>query len=95
VIEPPYRASATGLMLSCAFLVGAVAPVLMGWMKGSVGLNTSISALGIVYGLAGVVVLIAIKTTFTTDYRLEATPLAGRVTADDAPGADEVLTTGR
>jgi sugar phosphate permease len=68
VVEPRYRASATGLMLSCAFLVGAIAPVLMGWMKGFVGLSTAIASLGAVYFAGGVIVLVALGTSFAKDY---------------------------
>ena len=71
VVELRYRASATGLMLSCAFLVAAIAPVLMGWMKGCVGLSTAIASLGGVYFAAGVIVLIALGTSFAKDYRQE------------------------
>jgi hypothetical protein len=55
-------------MLSCAFLVGAIAPVLMGWMKGCVGLSTAIASLGGVYFAGGVIVLIALRTSFAEDY---------------------------
>ena len=69
VIEPRFRASATGLMLAWAFLFGAFAPVLMGWTKGVFGLGASVSALGAVYFVSGVIVLIAQLTRFRKDCR--------------------------
>ncbi len=68
VIEPRYRASATGLMLSCAFIVGALAPVLMAWTKGAFGLSLSISGLAAAYFGASMIVLVALRTTFKNDY---------------------------
>lgn len=68
VIEPRYRASATGLMLSCAFLVGALAPVLLGWTKGMFGLSDSISGLAVAYFTSSMIVFAALRTTFKRDY---------------------------
>lgn len=71
VIAPPYRASATGLMLAWAFLVGAFAPVLMGWAKGVFGLSAAVSALGLVYLASALVVLTAQRTRFKRDCRFD------------------------
>ena len=67
VIEPRYRASATGLMLSCAFIAGALAPVLLGWTKGMFGLSSSISGLAVAYFTSSMVVLAALRTCFAKD----------------------------
>jgi len=73
VIEPRYRASVTGLILSCAFIVGALTPVLMGWTKGMFGLSASISGLAVVYFASSMIVLTALRTRFGKDYYCEAT----------------------
>ncbi|MDX9868746.1 MAG: MFS transporter [Kiritimatiellia bacterium] len=71
VIAPPYRASATGLMLAWAFLAGAFAPVLMGWAKGVFGLGTAVSALAGVYFASSMIVLTAQRTRFRKDCQEE------------------------
>ncbi len=67
VIEPRYRSSATGVLLCAAFLAGALSPILLGWTKASLGLAAGISALSVVYAGAGVMILIAVLTTFARD----------------------------
>lgn len=49
VVEPRLRASATGLMLAFAFVVGSSAPTILGWMKSRVGLSAGISSLAWCY----------------------------------------------
>ena len=71
VIEPKYRSTATGLMLSFAFTVGAVSPVALGEVKQRFGLETGITALSCVYFLSSLSVLIGLKTAFLKDYRAE------------------------
>jgi hypothetical protein len=51
-------------MLSCAFLAGAIVPVLMGLDEGGVGLIAAVASLGAVYGASGVIILIAMRTSF-------------------------------
>ncbi|MDZ7619051.1 MAG: MFS transporter, partial [Patescibacteria group bacterium] len=67
VIEPRYRASAVGLMLACAFVMGASAPALLGWMADVMSMSTAMASMAAVYFLSGVVVLIARYTTFADD----------------------------
>jgi len=67
VIEPRYRSSAVGLMLACAFVMGASAPVLLGWIADRMSMSTAIASMAAVYFLAGAVVLIARYTTFADD----------------------------
>lgn len=67
VIEPRYRSSATGVLLCSAFVAGAVSPVMLGWTKASLGLATGLSSLSVVYAGAGLMVLVAIATTFARD----------------------------
>ncbi len=68
VVEPRYRSSAVGLMLSVVFFVGAFAPVALGWAKTTIGLSRGLSLLALVYALGAIVLLIAWKTTFNRDY---------------------------
>ena len=68
VIKPQYRASATGLMLSFAFLVGAFSPTVLGMMKSSFGLSFGLASLSIFYVLGGVIILIGKMLWFSADH---------------------------
>jgi len=70
VVEPRLRASATGLMLSFAFVVGSVAPVIMGWMKSRVGLAAGLSSLAGFYLFGAVCILVAVLFFLKRDYVL-------------------------
>lgn len=72
VIPPRYRSSATGLMLCCAFTVGATSPVLLGYVKQHIGLDIGLSSLAFVYLAGGALILIATKMCFTKDYVRDA-----------------------
>ncbi len=67
VIEPRYRASAVGLMLACAFVMGASAPALLGWMADLMDMRTAMASMAAVYLLSGVIVLLARYKTFDGD----------------------------
>ena len=68
VIEPRLRASATGLMLSFAFVVGACSPVVLGWMKTRVGLSAGLASLSAFYVAGGLCILAALALWFRKDY---------------------------
>ena len=68
VIPPRCRSSATGLMLSFAFVVGATAPVLLGYIKQHAQLGMGLSALAFVYLFGAAVLFAAHKLTFARDY---------------------------
>lgn len=68
VIPPQLRSSAVGLMLSCAFIAGAAAPVLLGWLSEPLGMNAAIAWLGAAYVLGGLTALAATYVTFARDY---------------------------
>ncbi len=68
VIEPKYRATATGIMLSIAFIIGSFSSVLLGWMKQSIGLSAGIASLGIVYLGSAAIIFAATKLFFEKDY---------------------------
>lgn len=59
VVEPRLRATATGLMLSYAFVVSSFAPTILGWMKTRVGLASGLSSLGWFYLFGAFCVLTA------------------------------------
>lgn len=68
VIPPRYRSSATGLMLAFAFVVGAAAPVILGYIKQHAGLGQGLSALAIAYLFGALVLFAASKLTFPRDH---------------------------
>lgn len=53
VVSPTMRASAYGLVLACAFLIGASAPYLLGVLKPTLGLSVGLASLSSVYVLGG------------------------------------------
>ena len=71
VIEPKYRASSVGVMLAFAFIVGSLAPVLLGWVKSLYGLSFGISFLSLFYIIGGVMIFIASKYFFEKDFIVE------------------------
>ena len=68
VIEPKYRSTATGIMLSVAFIIGSLSPVILGWIKEAVDLGVGIALLGFVYSLSAIIIIIATKSSFQKDY---------------------------
>lgn len=75
VIPPRLRASAVGMMVMIAFLVGSVAPWFLGCCRELVsdgqGLSYGFAALAAAYLLGGLAVSAAWKWTFQRDYREE------------------------
>ena len=61
VIAPDLRASSVGVMTAFAFIVGALAPLLLGYLKTDYGLSFGISFLSIFYLLGALAVFVAIK----------------------------------
>lgn len=51
VVSPKIRSSAYGLMLACAFLIGSIAPYLLGVLKPTLGLTIGLASLSGVYVL--------------------------------------------
>ena len=87
VIEPRLRASVIGLIIAIVYLFGALAPVLLGWMKGSVGLSLCFSSLGAVYVVGGSAALVAAKWPFECDHQLS---IDGKCPAEDRVDVKEV-----
>lgn len=71
VIEPRYRSTATGLMLCGAFVVGSLAPLVLGWIKKTSSLDHGLFFLAFVFAAAGVLLVAARVFTFRRDYHLE------------------------
>lgn len=67
VIQPALRSSASGLMLMCAFMVGAFSPYLLGILKPSFGLSASLSALWVCYLLGSIFIGTAMLFYFNKD----------------------------
>ena len=68
VIEPRYRASSMGLMLAFAFIVGALAPVILGKIKTVANLETGIMLLSAFYLVGAILIFIGLKFFFNRDY---------------------------
>lgn len=68
VIEPKYRASSIGIMLAFAFLIGALAPVILGWVKTVAGLEIGLASLSLFYLTGGILIFIGLKLFFKQDY---------------------------
>ncbi len=68
VIEPRYRASSVGLMLSFAFIVGAFAPLILGWVKTVGSFDSGITSLGYFYVFGSICIYIGLTTYFQKDF---------------------------
>jgi sugar phosphate permease len=68
VIPQRIRSSSVGLMLSFAFIVGAFAPVILGWVKQNWGLSVGMASMGFVYVLGAIFIFIGLKLFFKRDY---------------------------
>lgn len=71
VIEPKLRASSVGIMTAFAFLVGAMAPLALGYIKTHYGLSVGISSLSVFYFIGAIMVLIGIRFFFKKEYYKE------------------------
>jgi sugar phosphate permease len=68
VIEPHYRASSIGIMLSFSFIIGALAPVFLGWIKMIAGFEIGITILSVFYLIGVILIFVALRTCFQKDY---------------------------
>jgi MFS family permease len=75
VIEPRLRSSSVGIMTAFAFLVGALAPLLLGVIKTYHGLSIGIASLSLFYILSSVMVLIALLFFFKKEYYEESSDI--------------------
>ena len=70
VVAPKYRSTAVGLMTMLAFFLGALAPVLMGYLydaKGLRGFEVGFAIIGGVYAVGGALMLVSFFFTFKRD----------------------------
>ncbi len=68
VMEPRYRASSMGIMLSFAFIIGALAPVILGWVKTVASLGQGLVLLAALFMAGGGLVWMGLKFCFAKDY---------------------------
>ena len=68
VIEPRYRASSMGIMLAFGFIIGALAPIILGWIKTVAGLEAGIALLSIFYLVGAILIFIGLKFFFHKNY---------------------------
>ena len=68
VIEPRYRSSSMGIMLAFAFIVGALAPVILGAIKTVANMETGIMFLAGFYLLGALLIFIGLKFFFKKNY---------------------------
>ncbi len=68
VVAPRYRASASGLMLCFAFIIGSTAPAVLGWMRDEFGMASGIASLAVFYLAGGLIILFARNIFFKRDY---------------------------
>ncbi len=69
VIPPKYHSSASGVMIMTGFGVGALAPVILGAVKGSSGLSSGISMLAAVWLVCGLAMILGGKYFYMKDYK--------------------------
>jgi MFS family permease len=74
IIPPRFRSTATGLMLCCAFTVGATSPVLLGYVKQHLDLSIGLSSLAYVYLISSALIFVALRLFFAKDYHDESKP---------------------
>lgn len=68
VVVPRYRASAMGVMLSCAFAFGAAAPIVLGFFKQHYSLQTGFLMLPVFFLVGALFILIARVFFLKRDY---------------------------
>jgi len=67
VIDERNRASVSAAMIMCAYVVGSLAPTVLGYFKPIVGLTDGLASLSLFYILGGTLIFIALKATFRND----------------------------
>ena len=68
VIPAKYHSSSSGVMIMVGFGTGALAPVILGAIKQYASLSVGISALGVIWFVAGVVMLVGSKFFYRKDF---------------------------
>ncbi len=68
VVAPRYRASASGLMLCFAFIIGSTSPVVLGWLRDEFSSGYAIASLAFFYVASALVIFAARMLFFDRDY---------------------------
>jgi MFS family permease len=68
VVKPAIRSSSAGLMLMCAFLVGAFSPYFLGMLKPTLGLSAGLSWLWVSYFIGGAFIFTGVIFFFKKDH---------------------------
>ncbi|MBC8033191.1 MAG: MFS transporter [Chitinophagaceae bacterium] len=67
VVKPYMRSSSSGLMLMCAFLMGAFAPLILGLLKPTLGLTKGLSLLSLSYIAGAILIFTGARFFFQKD----------------------------
>jgi MFS family permease len=70
VVPSRYHASASGLILAFGFLIGSLAPLVLGALKARLGLGAGLASLSLVYLISAALVWTALRFTFARDLRV-------------------------
>lgn len=68
VTPAKFHGTVSGLMIMIGFLIGSMAPLILGYLKPVIGLSTGISMLSIVWVFCGLMLLFAYKFCFKRDF---------------------------
>lgn len=68
VVPEKYHSSASGTMMMVGFAIGSLSPILLGYLKSTVGLSAGFSMLGGVWLLCGTALLLAGRKFYDRDY---------------------------
>jgi MFS family permease len=69
VIEPRLRSSTLGFIIAIVYLFGAIAPVLLGALKGEIGLSQAFGLMAIVYLVGGAALILGANLFFSRDHQ--------------------------
>lgn len=72
IVPIKLRSTSYGLMLACAFLIGASSPYLLGYLKPTLGLSSGLASLSLAYIIGGLLIALAVVFTFKKDKVYEA-----------------------
>ena len=67
VVKPEMRSSSSGLMLMCAFLVGAFSPLILGMLKPTLGMTKGLSYMSVSYVVGALLIFVAVRYYFKND----------------------------
>ena len=68
VIPPKYHSSCSGVLIMFGFGIGSLAPIILGAIKQFASLSTGLSVLGIIWLVAGVVMLAGSRIFYRKDF---------------------------